>query len=574
MSAPRSMIKNTALTLSLGMFLFSSTAFAQTIPSTVDAGRVQNDIRNEMRTNTISTPTELSTAPQVQAPAGADKVKLVLKKVIIEGANKISSDIIATTYNDKLNKEISLADVYAIANKITRIYNSNGYLLSRAIVPKQQIKDGIVRIQVIEGHVSSYTIEGQDKNVHNQIDAYAQRLVSSGTLNAQNLERYLLLMNDLPGVKVRSVLTPSKTNFGGSDLKLIVEQRTFQGAAGIDNYGNKYLGPYRYTLSGQANSLLGTTDQLNGAVLLSPDSGELQFYNATYAQNIGSEGTKAGVNATYAKTNPTLPDALGGLLDPEGESYSFGASVTHPFIRSRALNVNAGAAFDVTRNETNYDDPAFNGLETTDDQRVARLNANANYVDNLAGYNTGDLTISKGLEMFSSSKKGDSNLSRAAGDPGFTKVAMSASRLQRIYGALTGLVAVTGQYSADSLLSSEQFGFGGSQFGRGYDFSEITGDHGLAGKFELAYAIPTNQKYFSAYQPYAFYDIGKVWNKAAVAGLDSQESAASAGVGTRITITPTVQGDLFVAKPLTQDVNSRGDHGDDIRVKFAVSASF
>jgi hemolysin activation/secretion protein len=123
-------------------------------------------------------------------------------------------------------------------------------------------------------------------------------------------------------------------------------------------------------------------------------------------------------------------------------------------------------------------------------------------------------------------------------------------------------------------LSSEQFGFGGSQYGRGYDFSEITGDSGLAGKAELAYTIRTGQKYLGSYQPYVFYDLGKVWNRTPAAGQPSHESAASAGAGTRFTFTPALLGDLFVAKPLTRDVSSRGDSGDDIRFKFALTTNF
>lgn len=556
--------------------LLSGTALAQALPTTVDAGRLRSDITNEFQRDTISTPLDIRSAPDVTAPAGAEKITMILKKVIVEGASRLSKEQIATVYADKLNKKISLAEVYLIANDITDLYRKNGYILSRAIVPQQQIRDGVVRIQVIEGRISRYSVQGEGNRhgIKDQIEAYAEKLVSTGTLNTQNLERYLLLMNDLPGVQVRSVLTPSATAFGGTDLTLVVEQRKFQGSTSFDNFGNKFIGPQRFTLSGQANSLFRATDQINATALLAPLSNELQYYTATYSQVISPEGTKAGLTATYAETNPTLPDTLGGLLDPKGRSYALSANVLHPFIRSRAFNLNGGASFEVNRNETNYDDVAFTPLETEDKLRVARLSAQATYLDSYAGYNTGEFTLSKGFEMLGSSEKGDTNLSRAAGDPSFTKVSMAASRLQRIYGALSGLVAVTGQYSANSLLITEQFGYGGSQFGRGYDFSELTGDHGLAAKVELGYTLQTGQQFFSSYQPYVFYDIGKVWNRAAAAGVSSNDSAASAGIGTRFTVTPVVLGDVFIAKPLTQDVTSRGTNGDDLRIKFALSASF
>ncbi len=559
--------------VTLGLVLASSTAFAQNIPSSVDAGRLNNSIQQQTAPRDIATPEDLSSTPEVKAPEGSDQIMLVLKQINVTGATAVPENEVEATYADALGKEITLTEVYAIANRITRVYRDHGFILSRAVVPEQQIKDGVVTLQIVEGFVSDYVIQGDNIGVRSEIEAFAKKMMSDGPLTAATLERYLLLMNDLPGVTVRSVLSPSQTVAGGADMILIVEQKKFEGSASVDNYGNAYIGPERLMLRGQANSLFGSSDQLYSMVMWAPSHDEMRYYSAGIRHNIGSEGTKIGASVSYAQTDPTLPDAIGGLLDPEGESLNVSLQVTHPFIRSRDLNVNGGLTFDVTHNTTEYD-PAFSTLDTSDDQRVLRANGQMTYLDPYAGYNAVNASVSRGIEGLGSSRKGDNGLSRASGDPAFTKINMDASRLQRIYGALTGLVAVTGQYSFQSLLSSEQFGLGGNDFGRGYDSSELTGDQGIAAKAELAYSIPMDYQYLNSIQPYAFYDVGSVWIRTPSAGQDKKESLASTGLGVRTQFLPNLQGDAFVAKPLTADVSSRGEDSHDLRFKFALTGTF
>lgn len=562
-------------TLLAATFLTALTgaAFAQTVPTSVDAGRIGNELDKAYRAAPVSIPADLTNAPDVQAPKGSDKITLVLRQVKIEGATALSQDQIAVTYKDLIGKKITLTQVYAIANAITKLYRDSGYILSRAVVPQQEIDGGIVTIQVVEGKVSGFNIQGETYGAKEQLAAYARKLQGTGAVTSRNLERYLLLMNDLPGVKVRAVLSPSKTVVGGANLTLVTEQRRVQGAATLDNFGNRFIGPERVTLSGQLNSLFKSTDQLNAAILLTPSHDELRYFSGSYKQNIGTEGTKLGLNASYTETDPSLPAALGGNLEPEGRATSVGLFAEHPFVRLRALNVIGRGAFDVNQNKTNYG-PGLSAIETKDDQRIMRAGGTVTYLDKLSGYNTFDATLSKGIQAFGASDKGDANLSRAAGDPAFTKIGGEVTRLQQLSGPFTGLIGVSGQFAFNPLLASEEYGLGGSEYGRGYDSSEVTGDSGVASKIELAYNGKVEQRYLNDYQLYSFYDIGAVWDRDPAAGESVRRSTSSVGVGTRLGITDTVRGDMFVAKPLTRDILSRGSSGDDLRFRFAVTTNF
>ena len=575
MALKSAFLKHTAISSSFLLCIgLANAAWAQSIPSTADAGRVQNDIQRELSINApmTSAPDITGQTQMITAPEGSENIRFVLNDIVIDGAKHIPTQTLRPLYADVLGKEIPLTTIYEIANRITQYYRDHGYLLSRAYLPEQEIRNGVIHIRVTEGFVSGYRIQNPG-GVKDQVEVYARQLMASGPVTQANLERYLLLMNDLPGVSVQSVLVPSEEIPESAELVLKVTEKKIQGFGSVDNFGNTYLGPHRVTLGAQANSLFNATDQINAIFLTAPDKGELGYYNLGYHQNIGDEGTKIGANFSYAETNPTLPDNLGGVLEPEGQATTLTIDLSHPFVRSRSLNVYGGLAIDITKNKTDYA-PGLSAIETKDNQRILRANTQISYIDPKGNYNALNTVLSKGLDQFGASDKDGSNLSRSNGDPDFTKLSFDASRLQRLYGPFTGLIGVTGQYSMDSLLASEQFGFGGSEFGRGYDSSEVTGDHGLGGKIEIAYNRPIQNNLLERYQVYGFYDIGKVWSREEVIGQPKHESLASAGVGTRFFFNQRLRGDAYIAKPLTNDVTSRGTHSDNIRFRFSLTTTF
>jgi hemolysin activation/secretion protein len=121
------------------------------------------------------------------------------------------------------------------------------------------------------------------------------------------------------------------------------------------------------------------------------------------------------------------------------------------------------------------------------------------------------------------------------------------------------------------LLSSQQFGLGGKRFGRGYEPSEMIGDNGVGftvePRVDLPLSIPSTQT-----QAYAFYDVGKVWTKAPLAGQAAHESLSSAGIGVRFQIGAHVAANFEIAKPLTHDIASQGNRK--VRPLFSLSTSF
>jgi len=132
---------------------------------------------------------------------------------------------------------------------------------------------------------------------------------------------------------------------------------------------------------------------------------------------------------------------------------------------------------------------------------------------------------------------------------------------------------IRGQLTADPMLSSEEFGYGGWALGRAYDPSEISGDRGLG----LVLELRTRQMDIaprSLIQPYLFYDIGKVWN--IDPGAKNVISGASAGAGFRYEYNNTWNFEGMAAAPLTLAPTNPPQYADEdgVRFLFRVTRAF
>ena len=160
-----------------------------------------------------------------QAPPGAEEVTLILDRLAIDGVTAYEAQELRPIYQDLLGRQVTLADIFAIAADITTRYRNDGFILSRALVPAQTIEDGIVRITVVEGSVGTVTIDdpdGRDDRTRRLLDTFGKRIQAARPIDIDTLERYLLLANDLPGITAEGILTPSTDLLGASDLIIAV----------------------------------------------------------------------------------------------------------------------------------------------------------------------------------------------------------------------------------------------------------------------------------------------------------------------------------------------------------------
>ncbi len=539
---------------------FTTAAYAQ-VPSPAEGGRVQERLKQPLVPRSEAEP--LIPQPQDQmAPEDAAKVRFVLKGVAIEGSTVYSEADLLELYQNMLNTEVSLADLFDVANAISARYRADGYILSRAVVPAQRVVGGIVRIQVVEGFIDKITVEGYRFDSifgRRLIEAYGERIRRSRPLKAADLERYLLLMDDLPGITAEGVLTPSLEVTGASDLTVVIDHALIQGYGTYDNRGSRFIGPSLFQGLAAFNSALGLNEQTVARIAVTKHTSELQFLELTHEQIVTTEGTKVRVDFSnsFAKPAYTIGD-----LDIKSRNIKAGIRVQHPLIRSRAENLTVETSFDWRNLHTKN----FAGTIADDRLRVFRVGGTYDFVDTWEGVNLFNVVGSHGVDWFGARDEPSPFLSRADGKADFTKFNFLAQRLQGLPWGFSLFGAITGQYSLNGLLSSEEFGVGGAEFGRGFAPSEVTGEHGFATKLELRYSRTLDWslagiKVLNDFTLYMFYDHASVWNNnREQEGADGYRADLDSwGGGVRVNFNENLSMEVEVADPLNRSLSDRGE---------------
>lgn len=511
----------------LAMLAVPVVADAQVIPPSEQPGRARERFTQPPTPQAQPSGPGI-TLPSTVAPKGAEKIKIRVRGVRITGSTVYSDEQLSALYADMVGQRVSLAAIYELAQRITAKYGNDGYVLSRAIVPPQQLnpKGAIVRIEVVEGYIEKVEWPERLARYRDFFTSYAAKITAERPANIRTMERYLLLAGDLPGLKFSTSLRPSQ-HVGASVLVVEITEKPIDANAHIDNRGTSARGPLEYLASATLNNLLGQHEALTltyaGVIPLK----ELNYAAANYRQVLTSEGLSVFADASYSWGTPGTVQlemlqyrTLGPYVD---------AGLSYPAIRSRERNLTASTLFFASNNESDVLGAPFNN----DRLRGVRARIDGDFADTFQGINQVYAIFSQGIEGLGSTQNGNPLASRAAGRVDFTKVEGFASHTQPLVASFSAYVAVYGQYGFTPLLSPEQCGYGGRYFGRAFDPSQVLGDSCIEVIGELRYDVTGVQSLFSQLQLYGFTDYGRLYTQQPAAGTSAVADGASAGVGVR-----------------------------------------
>ncbi len=557
------------------------------------AQTAQQDIENRVntdqgRTAAPLTRTEIQFTSQ-KPPTNADEIRFQLNDIVYDGATIFGADALRAVYADELGQEVTLRRIYDIAGLVQGIYRDADYIFTRVVVPAQEIDGGIVRLEVIEAQVITVAIEEPGEPV-GDVRELIERLVEPlrGLVNPTGavLERVLLNVNEVPGI-FRATAVPQVNEGGvrgGLDLFINVERKAYEGVVYADNRQTPGVGrglagvtaTYNsYSADGDTTTLSifnsfayrsfndPTTGQKDGAI----DLDERNTVLLTHQRNVGTDGIVVRGDALFSRTRPGDDLALVGI---EGSQILFGLEAEVPLIRTRALDLRAVVGAEFYDSETDVSNGAF---RVADDQiRIASASLEGLRRDEL-GYTRGILTVRKGLDILDATDAATLNRSRNDGVADFTLLRAEIDRFLVINEDLSLFVRLGGQYSFDPLLASEEFAIGGTTFGRGFDPSEFTGDHGIGVSAEFRYVTPmTIEGFVFSIENYFFGDYGIVWNKGA--GTPDREQILSLGGGVRLFLPEDYLVGLEIAVPVSEELERQAVGGGDITgARFFVNLS-
>lgn len=446
-------------------------------------------------------------------PGAQGGVKVSLQTINLKGNSIFSNDELLEQLGDIQGQEYDLAGLQELANRISRFYRAQGYPFARALLPAQELADGELVIQVLEGLYGQVSASGEAA-LAAAVQPYLAGLASGKPIESDSLERSMLILGDLPGIAVIPVMRPG-TAVGTGDLDVLVrETDRISGRLSADNHGSRFSGAYRGRADVSVRRLVMVGDELSVSALYSSE--ETWLGGLTYSAPLAANGLRGFVG--YSHTDYSLGKGFEGYT---GTASVGSLGISYPWLRSQMSNIRLQATYQYKDLDDDVDFANYNKATQSHSLPVALL---FDHRDNWGGggVSWGSLALTPGrLEV-------DQTASGTV-DYDFFKANLDLARMQALAPNLTLYGRVSGQWSDREYLDgSESFYLGGPNGVRAFPVGEGSDSSGLLGQLELRYTLD------NGLSPYLLVDGGRTSS----GGIDDGDdrSVSGAGFGVRYNI--------------------------------------
>jgi hemolysin activation/secretion protein len=323
-------------------------------------------------------------------------------------------------------------------------------------------------------------------------------LTKGQPLHANDLDRALLLLDDLPGVSVAGNLAQGQ-NDGETNLAIsAIDDALINANASVDNYGSRATGTERLSANLNLNSPARMGDLLSTNLMKTQGT---SYARGSYSLPVGNNGARAGIHAsslTYKVLTSYDPTASG----THGTAETAGLDASYPLLRSQLNNVNITWSYDDKTLE-NY---AANILNSNYKIKANSVGLNSSHIDNWGGggSTTTYASVTQGRLINDGSPNQDDDAKGARTAGSYSKLNVGLNRLQSITTDLSFYAALSAQAASKNLDSSERMYLGGATGVRAFPASEAGGAAGRTLTLEL------RQRLDSALTLTGFYDYGHV----------------------------------------------------------------
>ena len=453
---------------------------------------------------------------------------------------------------------ITLDDIQKVANTITQYYREKGFVLAKAYIPQQRVRDGIVNLTVLLGALGEVSVTNSRRYRQKRLRSVFDDIIGEPVTN-RAIEEKLFLLNDLPGLSVQGYFEPG-SQLGDTRLNVNVQQeKRFDGNLQLDNHGADQTGENRIYGDISWNNPTGFGDRLFIAGLYASDPGDTTYYALRYNINLFSAKYKLGIGTStndFALGAGNSESELTSGLDLGITGQSEVSDITLSWIvrRSRTRNFSFDLQYETITSDIESElIPDFGDLANDE---VANTSLSFKYDvlnEDKRRLHQGEFSIisvdfkegAQGLQQESYTIAAFDYTRMSFWKPPF---ASEDSRL---------ITRVSAQYAGDALSSINQFSLAGPRRARGFAVNEFYADDAIFIGTDLIF--PSIAKKTSRYdvQPFVFIDLAYGEAQPTDPGLEGIEAEfANVGVGFKLAYGEQFRGNLQIATPVMDELSS------------------
>ncbi|MDF3011951.1 MAG: hypothetical protein K0Q78_155 [Cellvibrio sp.] len=451
------------------------------------------------------------------------------------------------------NRGITLGMIEVVADTITRYYRERGFILAKAYIPKQHVRDGVVTITLMLGQLGEVEVKN---NKH-----YSEKLIkrvfnSSLTKPVTNdvVEENLYLINDLPGLSVGGYFEAG-SQVGDTKLNVNVNsEKKYDANIRLDNHGSEESGEYRAYTDFYVNNPLGVGDQLQLGVLASFNPENSLYGSVRYSLPIYTPrfGFSLGVSSNDFVT-ATADTSSDDDFEITGKSFVADALFTYKLNRTRKKNNNILIGFSDIKSEIQYG----NLLNAGTEEKVRRVDATYQFDvlnEKKRILHQGGITLTAS-DFVMGAEEGQA---KSPAIFSYDYSMLSFVNMPFTENESKWIIRSAGQFSDAALSEVLQFGLAGPTRARGFEINEFFADDAIFFGSDLVFSGPgfggftiAGEKFEDVIQPFVFLDMAYGRNNAYIEGEDDVTThLIDAGMGIKIVFSDGLRGNLSLAIPV------------------------
>lgn len=553
-------LSNIILVLTGMLMIFSKSAHTEFVPPpNTSAGVIEKEIEREYNGKEIAPEREMPLLeidiPEEQLSM-SDNETAFIKTIKLQGNDVLSSKVVNRIIAEYENRDLKMSEIKELCLRLQEKFIKSGYFLARVYPPPQEVKEGNLTLDVLEGRLGEVFIVGnkhyKEKFLKKQFARFEGKAI-----NYDELLKTLFLLNENSDLQVGAVFKKG-TEVGTADLVLRVEDK-LPCHLYIDenNYGSQQTSMWRTGARAEYGNLFTGGDRIAVTEVLGNPFSNLNYTNASYEIPLNTIGTRLKLNYIYSAfhVNQFLE------LNLRGRTQIGTVEVTQALARTRNWSTNLYLSFDYKQIQ-NYQ---MNVTSSYDKLRVFTLGFDFDTTDSWKGRNVADFSVAYGVPHFlgglhTDPPKGESSREGSGGL--FAILNVDYTRIQSVYKDTFFMFHTSGQATSYKLPLSEQIYIGGIDTVRGFPMAAALGDDGYYANLELRTPIPfvgeaklpfvKRKKWREFIQLIGFVDQGGVLLNGDGENQKHHISMTGAGVGLRVFAPYGLALNFDVGFPLTE----------------------
>lgn len=469
--------------------------------------------------------------PPPPPPGPSDRLvtgpRIMVKEIRLLGNTAFTAQQMAEVTAPYTNRELTAEDLEGLRLALTYFYINHGYLTSGAVIPEQDVADGILRMQIIEGKLTEVNVEGT-KWFRPSYFQSRINLAAGPPLHVGVLQDRLRLIQANPRIeRVNAELLPGSV-IGENTLNVkVTEANPLKAWLEFNNYQSPVVGAEQGFVTLAHRNLLGFGDTLS--LQYGRSAGVNPMLNFKYEVPVTSRDTTVAVQ--YRRFDFAVKEDPFESLDIKNKAQIYGIAVRHPVYRTVEQEFALSLTGEHARNESFLLGTPTELLAGSPGGkfRVTSLRFGQEYARRSAEQVFSALSrFSVGIGALGATANGDPNLP----DARFFSWLGEAQWIRQLPVLRSQLISRgIVQLSNDHLFPLEQIAVGGRYSVRGYREFTLIRDNAAMGSVEVRVPVYQTKAGVDTVFLAPFFDVGHGWQTTVNTPGTPPKTLASLGIG-------------------------------------------